>query len=712
MNLSKWANYAFLCLILGIKTMRLDQIEIVTLNSIADELDKLNDNDPQFKTINEKIRGLTHEVDLTDLDALLSYINNEIREPLYKFYKDSTNDLTLPNNQIQVILFNVLMLLATFYPVSKNCCISKRPLNHPVIFLSGHLANKRELLTYWETNNLKYHHPLTKEILSIRELLANLIEYSIPVEHLEFLKINLSNKKYRHAYMQVEEKNANLYLDFMASYVVGAGMFLALPAVFGSALIGISGAAAVGLACAFATHKTSSYFIEKHYENVANSKQDDIKQNINLIKLALGRELSKNYLANIAALAYLKEMIGAKRHFTVALPSATLLSLSGTDQEEKLSIPTQAASNTNQNNSGYKLSGADLATLSFLEEKLKHLELPSALNKEMAKIMHRLTIKNKINVSFRDEVLFKKYIQVNIREPLYRIYLSDPQKQLHETHKDLIRSTLLLLAFYYPLNDKCCISNEILEEKRVMFLSGHVANPRALKILWEQKDQVGIHPVLNYRVSFFELKFNLFIAGLELGYSTFNPLELRERLTKPLTSLPKVLYSHLIELSTVTILLPILAGLIATMLWPAIPTFYLATLTFATAITGGLITYKTKCSRDEDFIYDKVSSKIWSLTQDSKDEIKKVYLHKDEARYNEFLCMRKHLDNLRNEATPTNIPQQSATTANSSLNEPSQSDRAPAAPNNWTKIGLHAERKAEAESDARVEDYKRVMGLG
>jgi hypothetical protein len=151
--------------------MSLTLADVKTLEIINKEFFFFKDIE-KLKSANEALRKLlADEIVCANENELLLYINNYIRTPLYRYYKSEDD------NFVSDKIFTILMVLTTYWPLNTNCCLTLSHQSVPhekrAIFLTGHVANKDELLNAW-VNTSECLHPALGTPTSMDEILYNI----------------------------------------------------------------------------------------------------------------------------------------------------------------------------------------------------------------------------------------------------------------------------------------------------------------------------------------------------------------------------------------------------------------------------------------------------------------------------------------------------------------------------------------------------------
>ena len=151
--------------------MQINEEDRVTLIIIFNELIHL-ENIQELDSIIVSLEMLL-EGNVGEHEDLISFLNQFVRTPLYNFYWSDECKKNLDNVARQNI-FSFLMMLALFWPINSNCCITNTPeivdKKNRFYFLSGHVADINAVLKYINKNPT-LPHPLLDKKISFHEVL-------------------------------------------------------------------------------------------------------------------------------------------------------------------------------------------------------------------------------------------------------------------------------------------------------------------------------------------------------------------------------------------------------------------------------------------------------------------------------------------------------------------------------------------------------------
>ncbi len=153
--------------------MRLNQPDIETLAIINEQIGKIQNHD-KIKRANESLALLAlNNVDFENELAFMEFLNNKIRTPLYELY--TSEEIVNLDKSTKNALFNALMFISYYWPLSKKCCITNVDLSDKPVsafLLSGHMVDRIVLAKLWAKDQ-SYLHPVFKKRVSTREVLVN-----------------------------------------------------------------------------------------------------------------------------------------------------------------------------------------------------------------------------------------------------------------------------------------------------------------------------------------------------------------------------------------------------------------------------------------------------------------------------------------------------------------------------------------------------------
>jgi hypothetical protein len=155
--------------------MRLDPQVIATLQIINEEFFKLKGIEKINSVDRALAKLLNAKTSFENETTFIADLNSLIRKPLYTFF--ISNDICNCNRSQINALFNILVVLATYWPINTDCCISNANAEgHEIakenraLFLSGHVADKQALIEFWNKQR-EYTHPKENRVASTREIL-------------------------------------------------------------------------------------------------------------------------------------------------------------------------------------------------------------------------------------------------------------------------------------------------------------------------------------------------------------------------------------------------------------------------------------------------------------------------------------------------------------------------------------------------------------
>jgi hypothetical protein len=336
-----------------------------------------------------------------------------------------------------------------------------------------------------------------------------------------------------------------------------------------------------------------------------------------------------------------------------------------------------------------RLSQPDIEILKVINEQLNNIR-----NNETIRLAAEYSLAFlQNNNEYSDDQEFQKNLHDNIRQPLYSLYSSDEIANLDKATKNVIFNTLMLMVYYWPLNESCCISQEALigDRKISYLLSGHLADSQALAELWN-KDNAFLHPVYNERVSTREVLLNF--PGALIDTNKIDPIDqsqLRNNIKQELDlgwSLPFSWFLIAATISTSLIMVGH-AALIAAHLPVILPAvIFYGVLGVAVFVGYKASEFVIDCILN--FIVNQRVNECVEHNKNLKAELDRLSCNKLEKRNNSYLKLFERTKMLcaqsQNDGSGPAAELSNGSPDNDSLN-PSVS-----ASTDWNVIGLHAHR--------------------